>query len=50
MITQAKYEKIDHEFVKVVSALNHAKIKELCDKVPQRFVWATLAWYDIITA
>jgi transposase len=32
MITQAKYEKIDHEFVKVVSALNHAKIKELCDK------------------
>jgi transposase len=32
MITQAKYKQINHETVKVVSALNHAKIKELCDK------------------
>jgi transposase len=32
MITQAKYEQIDHETVKVISALNHNKIQELCDK------------------
>jgi len=36
MITQAKYEQIDHEFVKVVSALNHGSIKKLCeDKIIQ---------------
>jgi len=32
MITQAKYKQINHKLVKVVSALNHGKIKELCDK------------------
>ena len=32
MITQAKYEEIDHETIKVISALNHGKIKELCNK------------------
>ena len=32
MVTQAKYEQIDHEFVKVVSALTHGAIKNLCDE------------------
>jgi transposase len=32
MVTQANYEQINHELIKVVSALSHAKIKELCDK------------------
>ena len=32
MVTQAKYEQIDHELIKVVSALNHSKIKQLADK------------------
>ena len=32
MITQAKYEQINHDLIKVVSALSHGKIKELCDK------------------
>jgi len=32
MVTQAKYEQIDHEFVKVVSALTHGAINELCEK------------------
>ena len=31
MITQAKYEEINHETVKVISTLKHNKIKELCD-------------------
>jgi transposase len=31
MVTQAQYERIDKETVKVISALNHGKIKELCD-------------------
>jgi transposase len=32
MVTQAKYKEINHDLVKVVSALNHGKIKELCEK------------------
>jgi transposase len=32
MITQAKYEQIDHETVKVISALNHGNIQKLNDK------------------
>lgn len=32
MVTQVKYEQIDHETVKVISALNHSKIQELLDK------------------
>ena len=32
MVTQAKYEQIDHELVKVISALNHGAIKTLCEK------------------
>ena len=32
MITQAKYEQIDHSTVKVISALNHGKIQQLNDK------------------
>jgi transposase len=32
MITQAKYEKLDHELVKVVSALSHGAIQSLLDK------------------
>jgi transposase len=32
MVTQANYEKIDHETVKVISALTHARIKALCEK------------------
>ena len=32
MITQSKYNELDHETVKVVSALSHGKIKELLDK------------------
>jgi transposase len=32
MITQAKYRDINHDLVKVISALNHSKIKELCEK------------------
>jgi len=30
MVTQAKYDKINHELVKVVTALTHSKIQELC--------------------
>ncbi len=32
MITQAKYREVDHSLVKVISALNHSKIKELSGK------------------
>ena len=32
MVTQAKYAQIDHEFVKVISALNHSAIQKLCEK------------------
>jgi transposase len=32
MITQKRYGQIDHETIKVISALNHGKIQELCDK------------------
>jgi len=32
MITQINYSQIDHETVKVISALNHHKIQELCDR------------------
>jgi len=32
MITQTNYEHIDHEKIKVISALHHSKIQELCDK------------------
>jgi transposase len=32
MVTQAKYEKINHETVKVVSALTHSAIQALCEK------------------
>ena len=32
MMTQANYEKIDHETIKVISALNHGKIRGLCEK------------------
>ena len=32
MVTKAQYNKIDHETVKVISALSHGKIKELCNK------------------
>jgi transposase len=32
MVTQAKYEQIDHDLVKVISALNHGTIQALCDK------------------
>ena len=32
MITQAKYEQLDHETVKVISALTHNSIKKLRDK------------------
>ena len=32
MITEAKYEKIDHETVKVITALNHGGIQKLYDK------------------
>ena len=32
MLTQAKYERIDHETVKVISALSHNAIKKLCEK------------------
>jgi transposase len=32
MITQAKYKEINHDLIKVVSALSHGKIKELCEK------------------
>jgi transposase len=32
MVTQAKYEQIDHELVKVISALTHNAIKTLCEK------------------
>jgi transposase len=31
MVTQTTFDKINHETVKVISALNHAKIQELCD-------------------
>jgi len=32
MVTQAKYEQLDHDLVKVVSALNHSAIQSLCEK------------------
>jgi len=32
MITQSKYEQINHELVKVISALNHRNIQDLRDK------------------
>ena len=32
MVTQVVYDKIDHTTVKTISALNHSKIQELCDK------------------
>jgi transposase len=32
MATQAKYERLDHEFVKVISALTHGAIKSLCER------------------
>lgn len=32
MMTQAKYEQLDHKAVKVISALTHGAIKSLCDK------------------
>jgi transposase len=32
MITQSKYEKLDHETVKVISALTHSAIQTLCEK------------------
>ena len=32
MVTQAKYARIDHEVVKVISALNHSAIQRLCEK------------------
>jgi hypothetical protein len=32
MITQAKYEEIDHDIVKVISALSHGSIQKLNDK------------------
>ena len=32
MVTQANYEQINHETVKVISALTHAAIKSLCEK------------------
>ena len=32
MVTPSKYDKLDHELVKVISALAHGAIKSLCDK------------------
>ena len=32
MVTAPKYEQLDHELVKVISALTHGAIKSLCDK------------------
>jgi len=32
MVTQANYTKLNHDTVKVISALNHAAIKDLCDR------------------
>ena len=32
MVTQAKYEQIDHDLVKVISALNHNTIQRPCEK------------------
>ena len=32
MVTQAKYEQLDHELVKVISALTHSSIRKLCEK------------------
>jgi len=32
MVTQAKYEQLDHDKVKVISALNHSTIQSLLDK------------------
>jgi transposase len=32
MMTQAKYEQLDHETVKVISALTHSKIQSLCEE------------------
>ena len=32
MVTQANFKQLDHERVKVISALTHAQLKSLCDK------------------
>jgi transposase len=32
MVTQAKYEQLDHELVKVITALSHHSIRKLCEK------------------
>jgi transposase len=32
MVTMAQYEKIDHDTVKVISALTHSRIRALCDE------------------
>ena len=32
MVTQSKYDQLDHELIKVISALNHDSIQSLCDK------------------
>jgi len=32
MMTEAKYERINHETIKVISALSHSAIKSLCEK------------------
>ena len=32
MVTQANYERLDHERIKVISALTHSTIKALCEK------------------
>jgi transposase len=32
MMTQANFREIDHKTIKVISALSHSKIKELCEK------------------
>ena len=32
MVTQSKYEQIDHEKIKVITALSHGTIKSLCEK------------------
>jgi len=32
MVTQAKYKELNHDLVKVITALNHGSIRELCDE------------------
>ena len=32
MVTQSKYDELDHDSVKVISALSHGRIKELCEE------------------